>query len=420
MFDKLTDKIVDRAPKMAPLSHTGLDSTTLHKVGHLALPGSSQGSHALSVARAGSKTMSVTKFQDPLHKEMETNLRRNTNRSPPSKWKVAFFDLDDCMYVNNWATAKKLTQKVDDYTTSILKLKPGQAYDLYNKYGTSLAGLVEEKFIDETDVQAFLDYVHDIDLGDIKPDPQLAKMLKQVNCRRWVFSASSPAHVERCLGILGVRNLFEGIIAASSVDMFSRAGYVSKHDPQCFQVAMDMAGVKDPKDCILLDDNVKNIQTAKKVGWHAVLVGETHRDGGKNNCPDADIVIGKIGDLLKAVPELCVAKQYSGTHSASLPRSEKCAPHLIRAGRKKFIPRQTRNGRRAGAQPKLVLNPRHTPNARRVQPKLFAFQSFDDYVDYGFSGLLAFAFFLLVLTCRKTLRIIQKRVQGLQQPLTYM
>merc|ERR1712224_589249 len=111
-----------------------------------------------------------------------------------------------------------------------------------------MGGLIAENIITDADVQAFLDNVHDIDLEDIKPDPELAEMLKRVNCRRWVFSASAPSHVERCLKILGIRDLFEGVICASSVDMFSRVGYVTKHDPKCFQAAMDMAGVVDAKD----------------------------------------------------------------------------------------------------------------------------------------------------------------------------
>ena len=83
----------------------------------------------------------------------------------------------------------------------------------------------EEKIITDEGVQAFLDYAHDIDLGDIQPNPHLPQMLQKVNCRRWVFSASAPDHVERCLKILGIRDLFEGVIAASSVDMFKRVGH---------------------------------------------------------------------------------------------------------------------------------------------------------------------------------------------------
>jgi len=130
-------------------------------------------------------------------------------------------------------------------------------------------------------------------------------MLKKIPCKRWVFSNSANGHVERCLAILGIRDLFEGVIAASSVDMFSRCGYVTKPNPKCYQAAMDIAGVVDPKKCIFMDDSVKNIKTAKQVGWHGVLVGLTGRKGEKLECPEADTAIAKINDLLDAVPGLC-------------------------------------------------------------------------------------------------------------------
>lgn len=221
-----------------------------------------------------------------------------------SNWEVAFFDLDDCLYKNDWATEKKITEKIDQYLVSVLKLEPGSSDRLYRTYGTTIAGLIEEKHITEAQVPAFLKYAHEISLEDVKPNPQLPEMLKQIKCRRWVFSNSAPEHVERCLEILGIRDLFEGVIAASSVDMFNRCGYVTKPNPKCFQAAMDIAGVSDPKACIFMDDSVRNITTAKKIGWHGVLVGLTGRDGKNLECPEADAIIGKITDLLEAVPEL--------------------------------------------------------------------------------------------------------------------
>eukprot|EP00746_Dinoflagellata_sp_MGD_P003373 gnl/MRDRNA2_/MRDRNA2_106564_c0_seq1.p1 gnl/MRDRNA2_/MRDRNA2_106564_c0~~gnl/MRDRNA2_/MRDRNA2_106564_c0_seq1.p1 ORF type:complete len:333 (+),score=72.91 gnl/MRDRNA2_/MRDRNA2_106564_c0_seq1:86-1084(+) len=220
------------------------------------------------------------------------------------KWEVAFFDLDDCLYKNDWATEKKITERIDTYLISVLKMQPGSSNRLYRQYGTTIAGLIEEKHITGAEVQSFLDYAHEISLEDIKPDPKLPEIIKKVNCRRWVFSNSATAHVERCLKIMGIRDLFEGVIAASSVDMFSRCGYVTKPNPKCFQAAMDIVGVTDPEACIFMDDSVRNIQTAKKLGWHSVLVGKIGRNGENLDCAEADATIAKITDLLDAVPGL--------------------------------------------------------------------------------------------------------------------
>lgn len=342
VVNKLTNELVNRGLTAWHLPQTDLDKTVLvktqnlkrmfHGTAYINHPFIIRQSHLENVQILRSLPVSRVHKEEryyPLDvfahnkqaKEATTAVRHRSGsvRTQTGTWNVAFFDLDDCLYKNNWATAKKLNDRFDDYTTSVLNLEPGEADRLYKQYGTCLAGLVKERIISESEVQAFLDYAHDIDLEDIKPDPQLAEMLKQVNCRRWVFTASAPEHAERCLGVLGVRDLFEGVVAASSIEMFNRAGYVTKYDPKCFEAAMDMAGVVDPKECIFMDDNVKNIRTAKMFGWHAVLVGRALQDGRKVDCPEADVAIDKIGDLLQAVPELC-GRRGQGTATSDFNR----------------------------------------------------------------------------------------------------
>ena len=57
---------------------------------------------------------------------------------------VVFFDCDDCLYFNNWRTAKFLTEKIEAYCISELGLAPGTAYELYKEHGTCLQGLIKE------------------------------------------------------------------------------------------------------------------------------------------------------------------------------------------------------------------------------------------------------------------------------------
>jgi pyrimidine 5'-nucleotidase len=139
--------------------------------------------------------------------------------------KYVFFDCDDCLYKNDWRTATLLTAKIDEYTQNVLGLPAGKAYDLYLQYGTALRGLVEEKLIEEKDVEAFLQHVHDINLDDIKPDPSLRALIQAIPYPRWVFTASIREHAERCLERLGIQDLFLGIISASSEDMIRKVGY---------------------------------------------------------------------------------------------------------------------------------------------------------------------------------------------------
>eukprot|EP00927_Polykrikos_kofoidii_P050945 TRINITY_DN44776_c0_g1_i1.p1 TRINITY_DN44776_c0_g1~~TRINITY_DN44776_c0_g1_i1.p1 ORF type:complete len:288 (+),score=44.44 TRINITY_DN44776_c0_g1_i1:3-866(+) len=228
-----------------------------------------------------------------------------------------FFDLDDCLYKNNWATAKLLTAKINDYCVSTLGLPDGKAYELFKKYGTALRGLVEEKLIKDEEIDMFLDEVHDISLDDIERDDKLRDLLISIPHERWVFTASTETHAERCLARLNIADLFVGTVSASSRKMFDKVGVVTKHDPRCFAAAMDVAGIpsSEPGRCMLLDDSVRNLKTAKEMGWRTVLVGLHARDTGDLiQCEFADFAVGTIHEIEDTVPELftvCDSKSIS-------------------------------------------------------------------------------------------------------------
>mmetsp|Transcript_81284 Transcript_81284/g.143387 ORF Transcript_81284/g.143387 Transcript_81284/m.143387 type:complete len:277 (+) Transcript_81284:60-890(+) len=213
-----------------------------------------------------------------------------------------FFDCDDCLYKNQWATAAALDTQFGKYCETKLGVTKERMMELFQRHGTSLCGLVREGHLQEKDVDSFLQEVHDVHL-DIEPDPALREMLLTLPHRRWVFTAATREHAERCLGKLGIKDLFEGIVACSSQEMIKRVGFVSKHDPSCFHAAMDIAGV--PRDrankCMLLDDSVRNIKTARSVGFHTVLVGRQDRKGQVLVCQEADVTVDTLHQIRKAL-----------------------------------------------------------------------------------------------------------------------
>jgi putative hydrolase of the HAD superfamily/pyrimidine and pyridine-specific 5'-nucleotidase len=137
----------------------------------------------------------------------------------------------------------------------------------------------------------------------IGPDPELRAMLQSLDpsIPRWVFTASIEPHARRCLELLGVSDLFEGVIDVRAVD------WVTKHDADAYHAAMKIANVTDPNRCLFLDDSTSNMRAAKKVGWRTVLVGEYGRDcGGKIECADADVTVGRVHELRDIAPGLFV------------------------------------------------------------------------------------------------------------------
>tara|TARA_B100000795_G_C22611509_1_gene365271 strand:+ start:68 stop:778 length:711 start_codon:yes stop_codon:yes gene_type:complete len=223
---------------------------------------------------------------------------------------VVFFDCDDCLYQNNWQTAGLLTARIDEFCVSQLNLPTGKAYDLYKKHGTCLKGLTEESLMENTEeaINRFLEYCHDVPLTDIVPDLELRAMILSVQRPRWVFTASVESHARRCLEALGISDCFLGIIDCKAV------GLVTKHSKEAFEKAMEIAQVTDPSLCYFVDDNNKNIKTAKEMGWKTGCVGPERGSSGESLgeqkvqrvCEGADHVMESVLDMKNVWSELFV------------------------------------------------------------------------------------------------------------------
>jgi putative hydrolase of the HAD superfamily/pyrimidine and pyridine-specific 5'-nucleotidase len=198
-----------------------------------------------------------------------------------------------------------LTHKIESFCGERLQMKEGYAYELYKKWGTCLRGMQQEGILTCPEMlEEYLEYSHDIPLHEhIGPDPELRAMLQSLDpsIPRWVFTASIEPHARRCLELLGVSDLFEGVIDVRAVD------WVTKHDADAYHAAMKIANVTDPNRCLFLDDSTSNMRAAKKVGWRTVLVGEYGRDcGSKIECADADVTVGRVHELRDIAPGLFV------------------------------------------------------------------------------------------------------------------
>ena len=60
---------------------------------------------------------------------------------------------------------------------------------------------------------------------------------------------------------------FEEVVEAHVCD------YYSKHSDESFKTAMRIAGAEHAYQCMLLDDSIRNINTAEHLGWHT---GKAH------------------------------------------------------------------------------------------------------------------------------------------------
>merc|ERR1712217_569141 len=127
-------------------------------------------------------------------------------------------------------------------------------------------------------------------------------------------------------------DLFLGIVACSSPEMFDKVGYVSKHDPACFKAAMEIASVPDENaaGCMLLDDSVRNIKTAKSVGWHTVLVGRQDRKGQMLQSSEADVVVDTLHDIPLTLPWLFQSAKVGTCEDRAEQGSERKKQRLLK------------------------------------------------------------------------------------------
>ena len=196
-------------------------------------------------------------------------------------------------------------ESIDDspvgFHRSELGVDGAKAYELYKTHGTCLKGLLAEGLLPRERIEEYLSAVHDVSLDEIHEDPAMRSIVEACRTKadRFVFTASISEHAKRCLQRVGVADLFTCIIDTRTCDL------ETKHSPEAFEKAMKAAGASDPLACMLIDDSVKNIRTAKTLGWTTVLIGKHERDTGNAFiCPEADFHLDDVYDLPSVMPHL--------------------------------------------------------------------------------------------------------------------
>ncbi|HEX7973751.1 MAG TPA: pyrimidine 5'-nucleotidase [Anaerolineales bacterium] len=205
-----------------------------------------------------------------------------------------FFDLDDTLYPGGNGLWDAIRGRMGRYMWERLGLPkedvPALRRSYYKTYGTTLRGL---QIHHRVDVDDYLDYVHAVPLENyLQPAPELHGMLLSLPQGKWVFTNADANHARRVITVLGIGDCFEGII-----DIRANA-FNCKPEAVAYQTALALAGERDPRRCVLLDDSPGNLAPARQMGFTTVLVGQTRSD------PAATCSIENLLALRQALPEL--------------------------------------------------------------------------------------------------------------------
>jgi putative hydrolase of the HAD superfamily len=201
------------------------------------------------------------------------------------------FDLDETLYPRSAGMFREVGRRIHHYLEQmgIPKEEVRQVrQQYYQRYGTTLRGLQLHHQVDTDD---YLDYVHSFDVATyIRPNSTLDEVLSELPYEKIIFTNATTEYAWRVLTLLGVDHHFEQIFDIRAIRFYC------KPHPIAFRIVLEELATTGPQ-CLLIDDNLRNLQTAKEMGMRTVLVDGPTKPHEFVDFHIADI--GRIGDVVK-------------------------------------------------------------------------------------------------------------------------
>lgn len=190
----------------------------------------------------------------------------------PRAWSWVF-DLDNTLHNATPHIFPHINRSMTAYLQDALGLEEHEATELrrhyWQRYGATLLGLMRHHGTDPTH---FLHATHQFpDLHRmLVREPQLRATLRRLPGRKYVFS-NSPAHYSRAvLRGLAIADLFTGVFC------IEHTRYQPKPDIAGF-LRLARTNRLRLSRCIMVEDMLENLRTAKKLGMKTIWVSRAGR-----------------------------------------------------------------------------------------------------------------------------------------------
>jgi putative hydrolase of the HAD superfamily len=207
---------------------------------------------------------------------------------------IILFDLDNTLYAPEHDLFSLIDCRINRFMEEVVGIAAGDVDPLrryyWQEYGVTLQGLIRHF---EVDPEAYLHYVHDVDVTSrLGADPALAAILAALPQRKVIFTNGSAAHAERVLAALGIRQEFEAVFDIRI------ANYLPKPFPAPYAEVLARLETS-PSSCVMIEDVAKNLAPAKALGMGTILVG------GSDELPSfVDLRIDTIHEITTALQHL--------------------------------------------------------------------------------------------------------------------
>ncbi len=183
------------------------------------------------------------------------------------------FDLDETLYPPRTGLFYDVGRRIHLYLEERIGFPREQVPQIrqlyYERYGTTLRGLQLHHSVDTDD---YLRYVHDVDVSRyLQPDPALDATLDSMEQEKVIFTNATAEYARRVLAVLGVERHFRRILDIYALRFFC------KPNPEAYQILLEELPAQG-EECLLIDDNLRNLRAGKAVGMATVLVGQGPQD----------------------------------------------------------------------------------------------------------------------------------------------
>ncbi|MCB5188569.1 pyrimidine 5'-nucleotidase [Methylobacillus caricis] len=181
---------------------------------------------------------------------------------------VWIFDLDNTLHDADAEIFPHLHIEMTRYIMNELALEESAACQLrqhyWHTYGATLKGLMRHHQISP---RHFLQQTHQLDQlpAMVKTVKRLRHMLQQLSGRKVVFTNGPMSYAKRVLKLLAIDDLYEQVFSVES------SGFHPKPAMRGFQHLLGALKVK-PGSCILLEDSLPALMTAKRLGMKTIHV----------------------------------------------------------------------------------------------------------------------------------------------------
>ena len=200
------------------------------------------------------------------------------------------FDLDNTLYPASVDLFGQIKIKMSNYIMKLLDVDEATAEKIraeyWKKYGTSLAGLMQNYKIDPND---FLKVVHDIDFSMLPKDLDLLDALNNLPGRKLVYTNGTVPYAREVLKYRGVLSVFDEIYGIED------AAYIPKPFPEAFEIIFSKAKIA-PNRSAMFEDEERNLEVPFKLGLKTILVGNVKSNGKYVNCSTK-----RLSDFLRQI-----------------------------------------------------------------------------------------------------------------------